>query len=438
MADSYNYFWFRRDMRLEDNKGLCEALTAGRPVQPLFIFDSEILDKLPAYDKRVIFIWREAERLAGALENLGASLRVAHGKPLEIWEGILAEEPVGAIYANMDYEPYAKARDAAVGKLAKKHGAAFETFKDHVLLHKAEVMTQKDEPYKVFTPYKRQWLKTATEATFESAPSEEHFGNFRPCEKPYPRPSPGDMGFQNDEQLEFPARYVDAERIRRYHDRRNYPALNGATRLGPHLRFGTVSIRKLALDARELNDTFLSELIWRDFYAMLLDWFPYVVDKAFKPEYDAIPWRDDEKAFAAWREGRTGYPIVDAGMRELNETGYMHNRVRMITASFLTKHLLIDWRKGERYFAEKLLDYELSSNNGGWQWAAGSGADAAPYFRVFNPSEQTRKFDPEHKYVRKWVPEYQELDYPKPIVEHKPARKRAIDVYKTALEKAKK
>ena len=244
------------------------------------------------------------------------------------------------------------------------------------------------------------------------------------------------MGLK-ESSIEIPSARFPSEIIKNYHNTRNLPAENGISRLGVHLRFGTISIRRLAEQALALNKTYLNELVWREFFMMILWHFPKVVDYSFKPAYDFIEWRNDEKEFEAWCNGKTGYPMVDAGMRELNQTGYMHNRVRMITASFLTKHLLVDWRWGERYFAEKLLDYELSSNNGGWQWAAGSGCDAAPYFRVFNPELQTKKFDPELKYIRKWVPEFEGFNYPEPIVEHKFARQRALDTYKQGLNKAK-
>ncbi|MFZ1856775.1 MAG: deoxyribodipyrimidine photo-lyase, partial [Chitinophagaceae bacterium] len=358
---------------------------------------------------------------------------VRYGNPLEVYQALLKEYNVEKVFTNHDYEPYAKQRDTAIEELLKEHGAMFYTFKDQVILEKEEVLKDDGKPYTIFTPYSRKWKGVLTEFHLKPYSNKKYFNNF------YKQPgrkliSLEEMGF-NAAGLSFPGKEWQGQIIRNYKEQRDFPAVQGTSRLSVHLRFGTISIRELAGEAGALNETFLNELIWRDFYHMILWHFPKVVDHAFKPAYDKIKWRNNEKEFEAWCNGQTGYPIVDAGMRELNTTGFMHNRVRMIVASFLTKHLLIDWRWGEAYFAKKLLDYDLAANNGGWQWAAGSGCDAAPYFRVFNPYLQTQKFDPELKYIRKWVPELEEFSYPKPIVVHEVARKRCLAVYAAALKK---
>lgn len=433
--------WFRRDLRLEDNTALHMALQSGKRVLPVFIFDWEILNELPRLDYRVIFIHRELAKLKQQLRELGSDLYMAYGKPENVWQELFEEYKIAGIYTNRDYEPYAKQRDAAIRQLASTYGASFNHYKDHVVFDEREVLTQSEEPYKVFTPYSRAWrarLKDEPQ-TLADRVVKTHLDKLLPVGQELRMPSLAEMGFQDDENAKrlFPSRTVEDELLEHYQQRRDYPAQLGTSRLGMHLRFGTISIRRLARHAQGLSGTYLNELIWRDFYSMILDYFPHVVQGSFRPAYDAIPWRNNEEEFEAWKQGQTGYPIVDAGMRELNTTGYMHNRVRMIVASFLTKHLLIDWRWGEAYFAEKLLDFDLASNNGGWQWAAGSGTDAAPYFRIFNPESQTKKFDPKLAYTRRWVPELESFDYPKPIVEHKAARERCLQVYKTALEQAR-
>jgi len=413
MKPTINIFWFRRDLRLTDNAGLYHALKDGKPVLPLFVFDSNILDELEdKTDSRVEFI---------------------HLALQAVYQALLKEYNVEKVFTNHDYEPYAKQRDTAIEELLKEHGAMFYTFKDQVILEKEEVLKDDGKPYTIFTPYSRKWKGVLTEFHLKPYSNKKYFNNF------YKQPgrkliSLEEMGF-NAAGLSFPGKEWQGQIIRNYKEQRDFPAVQGTSRLSVHLRFGTISIRELAGEAGALNETFLNELIWRDFYHMILWHFPKVVDHAFKPAYDKIKWRNNEKEFEAWCNGQTGYPIVDAGMRELNTTGFMHNRVRMIVASFLTKHLLIDWRWGEAYFAKKLLDYDLAANNGGWQWAAGSGCDAAPYFRVFNPYLQTQKFDPELKYIRKWVPELEEFSYPKPIVVHEVARKRCLEVYAAALKK---
>lgn len=421
-------FWFRRDLRLQDNAGLFHALKESEEVLPVFIFDSEILEKLEdKADLRVAFIHQSLTLMQKQLEDLGSTLLVLHGYPLEIFKELTPK----AVYTNHDYEPYARSRDAQVKEILESKGVVFKTFKDQVIFEKGEVTKDDGKPYTVFTPYSRKWKSKLEELALKSFATEKYFDHFKKI-VPIALPTLKEIGFQ-ETSFNFPERLVKQSIVEQYDKQRNFPAIAGTTKLSVHLRFGTVSIRKLAQLALEKNETWLNELIWRDFYHMILWHFPQVETKAFKPAYDKIEWRNNEKEFKAWCEGKTGYPIVDAGMRELNATGFMHNRVRMITASFLTKHLLIDWRWGEAYFAKKLLDFDLAANNGGWQWAASSGCDAAPYFRVFNPQLQTEKFDPKMEYIKKWVPEFGTTSYPKPIVDHKLARERVLRVYKEAL-----
>lgn len=435
MKPPVNLFWFRRDLRLSDNAGLYHALKDKNSVVPVFIFDSAILDELEEKkDKRVMFIRDVIVGLQQQLEQFGSTLDVRHGLPEEVFPQLLKDYHVEKVFTNHDYEPYATKRDSHIALLLKKNSISFHSYKDHVIFEKDEVTKDDGKPYTVFTPYSRKWKSLLTAFYLKSYPDKKYYKNFYQ-QAALKIPSSVMLGFSATEE-NFPAKSVKADKIKEYDKQRDFPALAGTSRLSVHLRFGTISIRKLATHASSLNETFLNELIWRDFYQTILWHFPQVVHQSFKPEYDKIVWRNNNKEFEAWCEGRTGYPIVDAGMRELNETGFMHNRVRMIVASFLTKHLLIDWRWGEAYFAKKLLDYDLAANNGGWQWAAGTGCDAAPYFRVFNPYLQTKKFDPELKYIRKWVPEFEELTYPVPIVEHEVARKRCLQVYSAALKKA--
>lgn len=429
-------FWFRRDLRLEDNTALYYALVEQGNVLPVFIFDTEILDKLgDKKDKRVSFIFKNLKRIKSELEKSGSSLLVKHGKPVEVFEELTQKYEIEAVYANHDYEPYARERDAAVGNLLKSKCILFKTYKDQVIFEKNEVVKDDGKPYTVFTPYSKKWLQAFNENPPKSAPSEKFKDRFFKI-APFEDFTLKATGFTEVEPGS-PPKTLNLELLENYHQTRDFPAIDGTSKLSVHLRFGTISIRKLVQLTEIDSHVYLNELIWREFYMMILWHFPRVVNSAFKPAYNNIRWLNDEKHFEAWCEGRTGYPIVDAGMRQLNQTGYMHNRVRMITASFLTKHLLTDWRWGEAYFAEKLLDFELSSNNGGWQWAASSGCDAAPYFRVFNPELQTQRFDPELKYIKKWVPEFQEFGYPKPIVDHKFARERVLKEYKRALGEEK-
>lgn len=425
-------FWFRRDLRLEDNRGLHQALQSGHPVLPLFIFDQAILEALPdRRDRRVEFIHRCLDELQQTLQEAGSSLLVRRGDPLTIWGELLDQYEINAVYTNHDYEPYAQVRDRQVRELLQSRQIPFHTFKDQVIFEKDEVLTVQGNPYTVYTPYRNRWRSLLKADDLRPCPSEDmmaHFWKTAPLEFP----SLEALGFR-PAGLAFPPKTLRREIVEKYHEQRDYPGIAGTTRLGVHLRFGTVSVRDLVRRALDLNETWLDELVWREFFMMILWHFPHVVDQPFKEKYAAIPWRGSETDFQRWCEGKTGYPMVDAGMRELNATGFMHNRVRMLTASFLTKHLLIDWRKGERYFAEKLLDYELASNNGNWQWSAGCGCDAAPYFRIFNPTTQIQKFDPDHKYIKQWVPELNSLDYPNPMVAHKFARERALKAFKSAL-----
>lgn len=403
---------------------------------PVFIFDRHILDKLEdKQDRRVDFIHLAIEEIQQQLTEMGSSLEVYYGYPLPVFEEILAKYKVDTVFCNHDYEPYAIDRDKKVLKTLQESGIDFKTFKDQVIFEKDEVIKDDGRPYTVFTPYSKKWKFALRDFFYAAYPNSKYFRSFHQQDQQV-IPSLESMGFEQTGG-EFPSKDLEKELVKKYTKQRDFPAANGTSRMGVHLRFGTVSVRYLVKEALTLNETFLNELIWRDFYQMILWHFPKVgKGRAFREAYDLIKWRNNEEEFRRWCEGNTGYPIVDAGMRELNATGFMHNRVRMIVASFLTKHLLIDWRWGEAYFAQKLLDFDLASNNGGWQWAAGSGCDAAPYFRIFNPYLQTKKFDPKFKYIQKWVPEFEEFEYPQPIVEHEFARKRCIAVYSQALASA--
>ena len=427
-------FWFRRDLRLHDNAGLYHALKSGNPVLPIFIFDKNILDKLEdKKDRRVMFIHNILSEIQTELNQFGASLLIKYGTPEEIFPALLNENDVSAIYSNHDYEPYAQIRDNTVREYAMTENVGFHTYKDQAIFEKNEVLSGAGTPYTVFTPYSRKWKEKVNEFYLKSYPTETYSENYLKIVKTE-MPSLLEMGFKTVESA-FPSKIVRESIVKNYTEKRNFPAIEGTSRLSVHLRFGTVSIRDLARKAKELSETWLNELIWRDFYFNILHHFPNVGEgHAFRKEYEKIQWRNNETEFERWCEGKTGYPIVDAGMRELNTTGFMHNRVRMIVASFMIKHLLIDWRWGEAYFAKKLIDFDLSANNGGWQWASGSGCDAAPYFRVFNPRLQTEKFDKNLEYIKKWIPELNSFDYPQPIVDHDFARKRVLEVYQKALK----
>lgn len=431
--ETTNIVWFRRDLRLYDHTALHYAMQQQESILPVFIFDTEILEDLKnKNDARVQFLHNQCVKINETLRQSGGSFHVFHGKPKSIFEKLVNQYNIKAVFTNRDYEPYAIKRDKSIENMLRENGIDFYTFKDQVIFEKEEILTANGEPYKVFTPYKIKWLQKLNQSQLTILPDYSKSTKFLQSTD-HILPQMKDIGFGASD-IVIPPLNVDTAVISRYHKNRDYPAKpKGTTRLGIHLRHGTLSIRRAVEVASKTNETWLNELIWRDFYMMILSNFPHVTNNAFKPAYDQIPWRNHKEEFELWCKGQTGYPIVDAGMRELNNTGYMHNRVRMIVASFLTKHLLIDWRWGEAYFAEKLLDYELASNNGGWQWAAGTGTDAQPYFRIFNPQSQTEKFDKELIYIRKWIPEIEKGKYPKPIVEHKFARQRAINTYKQAL-----
>ena len=437
MGNEFNVFWFRRDLRLVDNAGLYHALKSDLPVIPIFIFDKNILDKLDnKKDSRVEFIFDTIEEIKKDLKAKDSGMLVYYNTPENAFKELTADYKINTVFTNRDYEPYATERDEAIEKLLKDKNIEFRTFKDHVIFEKDEVVKNDGDPYNVFTPYSRTWLDKLNKFFLKPYPNKKYFKNLSAAHR-QKSISLSDMGFESGE-VKIPALNIDEELLRDYAKERDFPAQHGTSRLGIHLRFGTLSIRKLAAVAKENSKVFLSELIWRDFYQMILWNYPKVgKGEAFKKAYDKIEWEKDEEGFKAWCEGKTGYPMVDAGMRQLNEIGFMHNRVRMVTASFLAKHLLIDWRLGEAYFAEKLLDYDLAANNGGWQWSSGSGCDSAPYFRIFNPELQLKKFDPDLKYVKHWVPEFETNDYPAPIVEHKFARERCLERYKKALNEDK-
>ncbi|MCB2209205.1 MAG: DNA photolyase family protein [Bacteroidetes bacterium] len=421
-------FWFRRDLRLKDNTALNEALQSDFPVMPIFIFDRQILRELPENDARVSFIYDNLEQLHQELVKKGSSLLCLQGDPLQIWEELIHRFEIARVYINKDYEPYARKRDQKVKDLLQKQVIELLTYKDQVIFEENEVMKNDGKPYTVFTPYKNKWLEKFKKGNPEPSDLTNN-GNFYPFSHPFP--SLKDVGFKRSR---VKVRDYDLSNLDTYASTRDVPAEDNTSYLGPHLRFGTVSPLQIITALKPSDAVFLSELIWREFFMQILFHFPDVVDHNFKTKYDGIQWRNDENEFKKWCDGQTGYPMVDAGMRQLNTTGYMHNRVRMVTAGFLCKHLLVDWRWGEAYFASKLLDYELSSNNGNWQWAAGTGCDAAPYFRIFNPIEQLKKFDKELKYVKKWIPELSTINYPAPMVDHKMARKRALEAYQKGLQ----
>lgn len=428
-------FWFRRDLRWDDNVGLFHALKEAGPVQPVFIFDSEILSKLDdASDARVTFIHETLQGLKKFFCEQGSDLVVRSGSVLDVLKSLAAELEVGSIYTNHDYEPAARARDEKVAQWAQRAGIEFRTFKDQTLFEKDEILSGTGKPYTVYTPYKKKVLATLAEAPLKSFAVKPHLTALLRVKTPETMLTLQDLGFQKS-SLNFPSSELSKELLLNYAEKRDFPAyVRGTSLLGLHLRFGTVSVRALAQKAQELSPVWLSELIWRDFFMQILWHFPQVEKRSFRPAYEEIAWRKDPTDFQKWCLGQTGYPLVDAGMRELNATGFMHNRVRMVVASFLCKHLLIHWYEGERYFAKKLLDYDLSANNGNWQWAAGSGCDAAPYFRIFNPMTQHKKFDPQDEYVKKWVPEWGTAKYPQPMIAHEEARGRCLSEYNKALK----
>ena len=434
MKSKVNIFWFRRDLRIKDNMGLFWALKSNNPVVAVFIFDKEILKNLESNDPRVQFIHESLEKVREEVKKSGSDLHTFFNTPLEAWKEILKIYEVETVFTNEDYEPYAIKRDNSVEKILEAHKISFEKYKDHCIFAKDDVLKNDGTPYTVYTPYKNKWLEKLTPKDISTINTRKYVYNFKQ-DLDVKFHKLNEIGFTKDDnsKRKYPREVIKKSVIENYHLYRDIPSLGATSNLSLHLRFGTVSIRKLAQVAYELNETWLSELIWREFFMQILYHFPHVSKKSFKKKYENISWLNNKKEFKKWCDGETGFPLVDAGMRELNETGFMHNRVRMIVASFLVKDLLIDWRWGEKYFAKKLLDFELSSNNGNWQWAAGTGCDASPYFRIFNPHTQQKNFDPDLKYIKKWVPEYGTQDYPEEIVDHKLAYHRAIATYKSSI-----
>lgn len=436
--DNYSLFWFRRDLRLYDNAGLYQALKQTGPVLPVFIFDSDILKSLPSNDARVPYIWDVLNEMKSQLQNQGSDLHIYQGQPLSVFKKVLADhEQIQAVYCNHDYEPAARDRDAAVLKLCQSKNIEFRSFKDQVIFEKDEVLTDAGKPYSVFTPYKRKWLSQLHASKVPAYTIDLTKANWKKIDKQQKMPALKDIGFVRDSSFSYPQPNTSKQLLVEYAKRRDFPALNATSYLGLSLRFGTVSVREMVSLALKYSPVWLSELIWREFFMQILFHFPQVEKKSYRTEFEQVQWRENKKEFELWCQGRTGYPLVDAGMRELNQTGFMHNRVRMVTASFLTKHLLMHWRLGERYFAQKLLDYDLAANNGNWQWVAGTGCDAAPYFRIFNPQTQIQKFDPDYEYIKKWVPEWGTDQYPEPMVNHAMARDRALRAF-AKVKNAKK
>ncbi|GGZ50560.1 cryptochrome/photolyase family protein [Mesonia mobilis] len=431
--EKYTIFWFRRDLRLDDNIGFYRALQSDHRVLPIFIFDTEILKDLPEDDARVTFIFQLLQTMRKELqENYDSSIAMFDGKPEKVFQQLIKDYAIAEVITNRDYEPYAKERDEKISSLLEDKDIKFTTYKDQVIFEKDEVVKKDCDPYLVYTPYMKTWKSNFSEDKLRIYYTNDYLDNLIKNTR-LPNLSLSDIGFKKS-SIEVPDYTVTKTMMNEYEDKRNLPAQDATSHLSTHLRFGTVSVRKMVKKAIQVKDeTFFEELIWREFFMQILYHYPETVTDAFKKKYDRIEWRNNKSEFKKWKEGKTGYPLVDAGMRQLNESGFMHNRVRMVVGSFLCKHLLIDWRWGEAYFAEKLLDYEMSSNVGNWQWVAGSGVDAVPYFRIFNPMSQKEKFDKEEKYIKKWVPEYRTKKYPEPMVDHKEARERCLKVYKSAV-----
>ena len=431
MEENFSVFWFRRDLRLDDNLGLNAALSSGLKVIPIFIFDTEIINKLEKNDLRIKMIHAALGKLNDAMLGNRCNVGMYLGNPKAVFESLLKKFKIKSVYANHDYEPYAIERDKSIKSFLEKKNVTYKSFKDQVIFEKDEVVKDDGNPYKVYTPYSRKWIEKLKSTGFETCKSETKLNSLASLELPYLTLK--EIGF-DEKEFDIPLFNINSKTIEKYEETRNFPYLNSTSRIGAHLRFGFVSIRKLVEKAlKNSNKTYLKELIWREFFMQILWHFPYTQEKSFKPKYDSIKWLNNDEEFKKWCEGNTGYPLVDAGMRELNQTGFMHNRVRMLVGSFLCKHLLIDWRWGEKYFAKKLLDYEMSSNVGNWQWVAGCGVDASPYFRIFNPKEQIKKFDKDFKYIKKWVPEFQSSLYPNEIIDHKFARNRCLETFKAAV-----
>lgn len=426
-----NIFWFRRDLRLDDNTGLFHALQSGENILPIFIFDESILSQLPKNDGRVTFIHQQLEIMQIQLQKIGKSMAIFHGNPTDVFNKIISENKIKSVFTNHDYEPYARKRDLDLYKVFSEKNIEFKTSKDQVVFEKNEVVKDDGTPYVVYTPYSNKWKTLFKTINLVNYNSEDYLEKI--ALHSYPFLSLTDIGFEKS-KISPPNYDVSSNLIDNYESTRNFPSVNKTSYLGVYLRFGSVSIRKMIAKAiASKNETFFKELIWREFFMQILWHFPHTKSSCFRPKYDTIVWQNNESLFKKWCDGKTGYPFVDAGMRELNATGHMHNRVRMIVASFLCKHLLIDWRWGETYFAQRLFDYEQASNVGNWQWAAGSGVDAAPYFRIFNPTEQIKKFDKDLKYIKKWIPELETEYYPQPIVDHKIARELCLKTYKEAV-----
>ena len=431
MEENFSVFWFRRDLRLNDNLGLNAALSSGLKVIPIFIFDTEIINKLEKNDLRIKMIHAALVKLNDAMLGNRCNVGMYLGNPKAVFESLINKYKIKSVYTNRDYEPYALKRDKSIKSFLEKKNITFKSFKDQVIFEKDEVVKDDGNPYKVYTPYSRKWIEKLNTSGFETCKSENKLNSLANIALPYL--SLKEIGF-DEKEFGIPFFNIDSKTIEKYEETRNFPYLNSTSRIGAHLRFGFISIRKLVEKAlKNSNKTYLKELIWREFFMQILWHFPYTEKKSFKPKYDNIKWLNNNEEFKKWCEGNTGYPLVDAGMRELNQTGFMHNRVRMLVGSFLCKHLLIDWRWGEKYFAKKLLDYEMSSNVGNWQWVAGCGVDASPYFRIFNPKEQIKKFDKDFKYIKKWVPDYLTSSYPKEIIDHKFARNRCLETFKAAV-----
>lgn len=429
MKEKILIFWHRRDLRIEDNAALSAATNSGFSVLPIFIFDTNILKSLPSNDARISFIYQTIQKLKLEYQKLGSDLLVYYSSPLQAFQEIVSQYRVHEVYINKDYEPYALQRDNEIVSFLNTKGIQANFYKDQVLLEPGQVLKDNGEPYTVFTPFSKKWKSIIENVSEYKTKVSSLFA----VNDKQPLLKMEAMGFVESD-IPIPSSEIDLKVVKEYDKNRDIPSINGTSRMGLHLRFGTISIRKLYLQTVDISPKYVDELIWREFYCQIIFYFPYVVKSSFKKIYDTIEWRNNAEEFEKWKKGKTGVPIVDAGMRELNATGFMHNRVRMIVASYLTKNLLIDWRWGEAYFAEKLLDFELASNNGGWQWAAGSGVDAAPYFRIFNPDLQTKRFDPNANYIRKWVPEFNSLSYiHSGIVSHEFARKRCLETYKKAL-----
>ncbi len=447
-----NLFWHRRDLRIRDNVGLyhaaeVESKEVSTKLQPIFIFDPQILTPLKdRSDHRVTLIYDWLEELKAEYQSLGGDLWTFFGDPVEVFKHLQTKLKISSVYTNHDYEPLARKRDDDVKKALGEMNIHFQSFKDQVIFEKNEILSGEGRPYTVCTPFKKKWLsqfqkqKIKTDlSVFEKSLNKISSADSKAIEKKIEKRiekkwvTLAEMDFSRS-SIRAPVYNITSERISVYDKTRDFPFLPGTTLLGTALRFGKVSVREMANLGHEQNATWLSELIWREFFMQILFHFPQVTKQSFRTQYEKVAWRKDKNDFEKWKLGQTGYPIVDAGMRELNQTGYMHNRVRMIVGSFLTKHLLIHWYHGERYFAEKLFDFDLSANNGNWQWVAGTGCDAAPYFRIFNPESQTEKFDPKGEYIRRWVPEFGTTRYPEKMVEHSFARERALTEFKKALK----